>query len=81
MAVAYAQSVIEYGMGIPHEMGYYRPESRYGPYRVANRLDVCKKFIEHAEEIVVTIDETQVELEVELIDLAEALEKKLAKPY
>ena len=80
MAVAYAQAVIEYGMGIPPEMGYYRPESRYGPYRVANRLEVCKKFIEHADEIVVTIDGQQIELEVELIDLAEELEKKLAQP-
>ena len=87
MAIVYAQQVVEYGMSIPPAMGLYTPQSRYGPYRIGNTLEVCEHFIEHTNNIVteieVPIDDgsvelKQVELEVTLINLATELEKKMA---
>ena len=54
MAIVYAQQVVEYGMRIPPAMGLYTPQSRFGPYRIGNTLEVCEHFIEHTNNIVGT---------------------------
>ena len=68
-------------------MRLYTPQSRFGPYRIGNTLEVCEHFIEHTNNIVTEIEVPmddgsvelkQVELEVTLINLATELEKKMA---
>ena len=79
-ATIFAEAVIDFSIGIPPQMGSFDPKSRYGPYRVATKLEHALAFEKAVDNMIGTVRGQQVELEVKVINLLDEVRKAVSAP-